>query len=163
MGNVAALDEIYGATSAELYGLALWRTGSTADAEDVVQSIFVRLAEGRGRLAEVRDPRAYLLAMAHSAAVDRRRGWWARAVPLQEEARFLEASPHDAERAEDARRASAALAELPAPQREAIFLHHFADLTFAAIGRVTGVPTFTAASRFRSGIKALRRRLRVSS
>jgi RNA polymerase sigma-70 factor (ECF subfamily) len=162
MGNMAALDGIYDATATELYRLALWRTGFRSDAEDVVQTVFVRLAEARERLTAVRDPRSYLLAMAHRAAVDRRRRASARALPLPEEPGLLQACPSDPGRAVDARRASAALRALPAPQREAIVLHHFSGLTFAAIGRVTGVPTFTAASRFRNGIRALRRHMGLS-
>jgi DNA-directed RNA polymerase specialized sigma24 family protein len=49
------------------------------------------------------------------------------------------------------------LLELPHPQREAIWLHLFAGCTFAEVARVAGVPTFTAASRFRLGVARLRR------
>src|SRR5437867_10067447 len=149
MGNLSALDRIYDATVSELYALALWRTGSRADAEDAVQTVFLRLAETRVRLSAVHEPRSYLLAMAHRAAVDRLRGPSTRTVPFHDDASLLQASPSDPGRAMDARRATSALLDLPAPQPEAIFLHHFSGLTFAAIGRVTGVPTFTAASRFR--------------
>jgi len=159
MGRTLALEGIYDAMAKELYGLTLWRTGSPADAEDVVQTVFVRLAEAGERLAAVREPRLYLLAMAHRACVDLRRGPAARTARLTEEASLLHAPPFDPGRSLDARRVSAALLELPAPQREAIFLHHFSDLTFAAIGRVAGIPTFTAASRFRNGILNLRRLL----
>ena len=162
MGNLSALEGIYDIAAGELYGLALWRTGSPADAEDVVQTVFVRLVEARERLAVVREPRSYLFAMAHRSAVDRRRGPASRAVPLEEDRDLLEAPPSDPGRVLDARRASAALLGLPAPQREAIFLHHFSNLTFAAIGRVTGVPMFTAASRYRNGIRALRRLMGLS-
>jgi len=162
MGNLTALDGIYDATATDLYRLALWRTGVRTDAEDVVQTVFVRLAESRERLSTVREPRSYLLAMAHRAAVDRRRGPSARTVPLPEEPDLLQAGPSDPGRELDARHASAALRSLPARQREAIVLHHFSGLTFSDIGRVTGVPTFTAASRFRNGIRALRRLMGVS-
>ena len=162
MGDLSALEGIYDMMAGDLYGLALWRTGSPADAEDVVQTVFVRLAEARERLTLVREPRSYLFAMAHRSAVDRRRGPASRAVPLAKEQEFLEAPPSDPGRALDARRASAALRDLPAPQREAIFLHHFSNLTFAAIGRVTRVPMFTAASRYRNGIRALRRLMGLS-
>jgi len=159
MGNVSALDGIYDVMSTELYRLALWRTGSPEDAGDVIQSVFVRLAEGRVRLANVREPRSYLLAMAHRAAVDCRRDPASRALPLADRTELLRADIADPDRAVDARRASAALRKLPPAQREAIFLHHFSGMTFAAIGRVTRVPTFTAASRVRNGIRALRRLL----
>ena len=64
---------------------------------------------------------------------------------------------HDPTVAVDADRASILLAGLPEKQREAVYLRHFCDLTFAEIGRVVGAPTFTAASRYRLGISRLRR------
>lgn len=63
----------------------------------------------------------------------------------------------------DAERVSALVAELPAKQRDVIYLHHFAECSFAAIGDITGVSTFTAASRYRLGIGKLRRRLEERS
>jgi RNA polymerase sigma-70 factor (ECF subfamily) len=70
---------------------------------------------------------------------------------------FLAAAESDRARAIDAARASSLLAQLPPAQRDVIFLRHFADCTFAVIGDITGVPTFTAASRYRLGIERLRR------
>lgn len=153
-GNAKALEEIYDAAARPVFGLALWRTGSAEDARDVVQELFMRLAEQGARLRRVRDPRAWLFTVAHRIAVDATRG---RQVtePL-EPCLFLEEAPGDAERTVDAGRASSLLARLPAAQREAVYLRHFAELTFAEIGRVTGVPTFTAASRCRLGIAKLR-------
>ena len=56
----------------------------------------------------------------------------------------------------DARRVSDLLARLAPKLREAVFLRHFAELTFAAAARVMGVPTFTAASRYRLALRRLR-------
>jgi RNA polymerase sigma-70 factor (ECF subfamily) len=154
-GSEAALGEIYDAAARPVFGLALWRTGSTDEACDVVQELFVRLAEQGTKLAKVRKPRAWLFAVAHRIAVDvaRRRG---RSEPL-ERCALLEAATGDAGRAVDAARAGTLLARLSAAQREAVYLRHYADCTFAEIGQVTGVPTFTAASRYRLGIAKLRR------
>ncbi len=69
-GDLDAIAAIYDACAADLFGLALWRTGSREDAADVVQEVFVRLASGPSGLGRVRNPRAYVLAMGHSAAVD---------------------------------------------------------------------------------------------
>ena len=153
-GNASALEEIYDAAAGRIFGLALWRTGSKEDARDVVQELFVRLAEQRARLRKVKNPRAWLLAVAHRIAVDvtRRRR---KSEPL-ENCRFVEPAPGDADRELDAGRASALLAGLPPAQREAVYLRHYADCTFAEIGQVTGVPTFTAASRYRLGIARLK-------
>jgi RNA polymerase sigma-70 factor (ECF subfamily) len=158
-GRPEALEGIYALCADDLYGLALWRTGSPADAADAVQNVFVRLAERRSKLKGVRNPRSYLFAMAHRAAVDLRR----KARPAREvgDCPFLEAPADDPERRLDARRGSQLLSELPEAQREAVYLHDFAGLTFAEVGRATGVPTFTAASRYRLGIRRLRRMMGV--
>jgi len=159
-GDLDALGALYDHCAEDLHGLALWRLGCAADAADVVQEVFVRLATRGGRLSRVRDPRAYLLTMAHRAAVDRFRRR-AREAPLDDLlVPALEASP---ELGTDARRASRRLAELPPAQREALYLRHFAGLSFAEIGRVTRVPTFTAASRCRLGLERLRHLLGVPS
>jgi len=162
-GGLAALGPLYRACSDELYGLALWRTGSPADAADVVQEVFVRLARFRERLPAVRDPLAYLRRMARGVAVDlHRRRLRTKELPL-EECDLLEAPDETPERQLEARRVSRFLLELPAVQREAIYLRHFAGCSFAEIGRATSVPTFTAASRYRLGMKRLRRKTGVQS
>jgi RNA polymerase sigma-70 factor (ECF subfamily) len=157
-GDLDAIEAIYDACAADLFGLALWRTGSREDAADVVQEVFVRLASAPSGLKRVRNPRAYVLAMGHSAAVDvlRRRK---RTVAADDA--VLEAVRPDPVIAADAARASRLVLGLPAAQREAVYLRHFAGLSFAEIGGVTGVPTFTAASRYRLGIGRLRKLMGV--
>lgn len=156
---MTALESLYDLAARRLFGLALWHTGSVEDASDVVQEAFVRLAENRRKLAEVRDPRAWLLTVTHRLAVDAVRRRRRRRTDPVEAHPFLEAPEEDPARSVDAGVASRALAALPAPQRDAIFLRHFEGCTFAEVGRITGVPTFTAASRYRLGIARLRRRM----
>jgi RNA polymerase sigma-70 factor (ECF subfamily) len=155
----AALGALYDLVAADLYGLALWRTGSRDDAADVVQEVFCKLAARPALLAGARAPRAYLLAMTRRAAVDllrRRRDHRA----LDDLVTEPPAATGDPAGAVDASRLSALLRALPAVQREALYLRHWAGLTFAEIGRATGVPTFTAVSRCRLGLARLRWRLR---
>ncbi len=162
-GRIAGLERLYDVASHRLFGLALWRTGSRDDACDVVQDTLVRVAEQRHRLRNVRDPRSWLLAVTHRLAVDVvRRRVRSRAEPLEDHP-YLAAAGEDADRLVDAERMSCLLAALPPAQREAIYLRHFADCTFAEIGTIVGVPTFTAASRYRLGIRALRRLVEESS
>ncbi len=157
-GDLEALSAVYDACADDLHGLALWRTGSREDAADAVQEVFVLLARRAAGLGRVRDPRAYLLAMAHSAAVDilRRRR---KAVEATDD--LVEPVTADPANAADASRLSRFLGALPAAQREAVWLRHFGEMTFAQIGEVTGVPAFTAASRYRLGIRRLRNLLGV--
>jgi len=156
-GNEKALDRLFEVSARKVYGLALWRTASVEDARDVVQEVFVRIAERRHDLLAVRDPRSWLMAVAHRLAVDLcRRRTVRRTVPLDEVVLFTVASG-DAERTIDQGIATRLLLQLPAAQRDVIYLHLFAGLTFAAVGDVVGVPTFTAASRYRLGVGKLRR------
>lgn len=157
--RVESLGELYDLAAPRLYGLALWRTANAEDARDVVQEVFVRLAEKRHRLAKVRDPLSWLLTVTHRVAVDlTRRRRLREALPIDEEV-ILASSGEDPDLAVDAERASALMMQLPAAQREVVYLRHFAEYTFAAIGDVVGVPTFTAASRYRLGLRRLRRLL----
>lgn len=156
-GSPQALARLYDAAASRIYGLALWRTGSPEEAADVLQDLFVRVASQRNRLRRVRDPKAWLFTVARRLAVDAVRRRRRHTADPVEECPFLEAPGGDATRILDAQRASALLARLPDAQREAIYLHHHAGCTFAAIGDIAGVPTFTAASRYRLGIAKLRR------
>lgn len=153
-GRIEALGGVWRLCGDQLYGLALWRTRSVEDAEDAVQEVFVRLARRGAKLSRVRDPKAYLLRMARNAAVDvssrRRHEQLDESTPPLVEVDAVESQV-------DARRASVLVGDLPAGQREAIFLREFAGLTFRQIAEVCGIPLFTAASRHRLAIRRLRR------
>lgn len=159
-GRTEALGMIWDLCARELYGLALWRTGSIADAEDAVQEVFVKLARSPKALSLATRPRAYLLTMAHRAAVDQHR--LRRERPLDPDVTLVGPSA-DPNRAADAERARHLVQGLPPKQRTVVFLKLFAELSFAEIGRVTGVPTFTASSRYRLAIRRLRRTMGVVS
>jgi RNA polymerase sigma-70 factor (ECF subfamily) len=160
-GGPEALQEIWDLCARDLYGLALWRTGSPVDAQDVVQDVFVHLARSPTRLGQALRPRAYLLAMAHRAATDllRRR----RRRPGSDAPCEWIVPPGDPARAADAERAARLLGRLSPKQRAAVYLRIFAGLSFAEVGRVTGVPTFTAASRYRLALRRLRLWMGVAS
>jgi len=154
--DAEALESLYDASARALYGLALWRTGSKDDAADVVQQVFLRLAERRGRLEDVEDPRAWLLSVTHRAAIDLCRRRSVRKAESLDTCGFLAAPAQNPERVIDAQRASRLVAELPPEQRVAIYLHHYVGHTFEEAGRILGIPQFTAASRCRQGLKKLR-------
>lgn len=158
-GRVAALDELYDLAATDVYRLALWRTGSREDAEDVVQDVFVKVAELGGRLARVRHPKRWLLTITHRRAIDLVRQQRRRRTEAIEDAPFFEAPSSDRDRGIEAETLSRLIARLSEKQREVMLLRHFADCTFREIGRITGVPTFTAASRHRLAVAKLRRLL----
>jgi RNA polymerase sigma-70 factor (ECF subfamily) len=156
-GRLAALDALYDAAAPRLYGLALWRTGSEEEAADVVQDVFVRIAEQGARLISVRNPHAWLLTVTRRIAVDLTRKRRRRTAEPLDDYPYLTAADDHSERMLDAAQVSALLSALPETSREIIYLRHFAGCTFAEIGEIVGVPKFTAASRYRNGIQKLRK------
>src|SRR2546426_706936 len=65
-GDVGALEELYDGYAGVVYRQALALLGSTADAEDVLQDVFLKLAGRRG--APIRDLKAYLCTAARHEA-----------------------------------------------------------------------------------------------
>ncbi|MCG6963440.1 MAG: RNA polymerase sigma factor [Acidobacteria bacterium] len=151
-----ALEGLYDAVAPHLFGLAVCRTRNREDAADVVAETFARVAQQGPRLRSVRDPRSWLLTVTRRLTVDVARERVRRAAEPLETAACIAASAAEPGRRLDARRAARLLALLPDHQREVIYLRHFTDCTFAAIGRIIGIPTFTAASRYRLGVRRLR-------
>lgn len=159
-GDPDALASLYDRLARELYGFALWRSGCRETAADAVQEVFCRLAAGRAPEADrVRSPRAWLLTSVRRATIDlqrrKRRETNFDASDFQTPDDTTDVG--DPDRSVDGARARRALTKLPPKLREALFLRHFAGLSFAEIGRVAGIPTFTAASRCRLGLARLRR------
>jgi RNA polymerase sigma factor (sigma-70 family) len=158
-GRTAALDELYDLAAKDVYRLALWRTGSVEDAEDVVHDVFVRLAERHRQLASVRHPRRWVLTIAHRRAVDLVRQRARRREDPIDDVPYLVAPAVDPDRAVEAGRLSRIIHRLPEKQRVAVLLRDYVGCSYAEAGRITGVPTFTAASRHRLAVARLRREL----
>jgi RNA polymerase sigma-70 factor, ECF subfamily len=130
-----------------------------AAAEDVVQDVFIQLwlsprsfDPGRGSL------RSYLVMLARSRAIDR---WRSRGVARAalERSGAPTASDDAAEivmRRDGARAAVAAVAELPAPQREALLMAYGGGLSAREVADATGIPVGTAKSRMRLGLTRAR-------
>ena len=141
------------------------RDASTA--EDVVQDVFTTL----WRHPDKFDPQrgslpGYVAMMAASRAVDRMRSRNAGSAAAERLA-VLDAqreqgveSPADAVmRRHEAGRVLAAVAELPAAQRDAVLLAYGRGLSTAEIAKAAGVPLGTAKSRLRQGLQRTRQAL----
>jgi RNA polymerase sigma-70 factor (ECF subfamily) len=70
------LRRFYDEHAQRLYAFLLNLTRDEADTRDLLQDVFVKLARDPGLLNGVRDERAFLIRLAHNAAIDliRRRG-----------------------------------------------------------------------------------------
>jgi len=157
------LRRLYDEHAQPLYAFLLNLTRNEADTRDLLQDIFVRIARDPDLLAGVRDERAFLIRLAHNAAIDliRRRGtrdktreqFAAETIPL-----FAPTNNPDEQTFRVA--LAGALAELPAEQRAVVHLKLWEGLTFDQIAGAFDIPPNTAASRYRYGLDKLRERLR---
>lgn len=154
-GDPEAFAALYDRLAARLLATVRSLGGSRAEAEDVVQDLFVDLARFRSGLAGVADIDAYVFTMLrHALSRRRRRGAVARrvlgAIAQERGAGSVPPAAH----ADD--ELAAAVARLPVPQREVLALKIDGGLTFSEIATVLGTSLNTAASRYRYAIDKLR-------
>jgi RNA polymerase sigma-70 factor, ECF subfamily len=164
-GDVSAFEELVRRHRTPLFSFLLRFTGDRGRAEDLCQETFLRVVRaGEGWKPEALF-RTWLYAMARNQAVDEaRRQAFRRTEPLDDPARAAEPSTAPGpDRAAEAAllrpKLEAALAALPAEQREVFLLREHAGLRFHEIAEVTGVPENTVKSRMRYALEALRARL----
>ena len=155
-GRAEALAELYDRHAASLFRHGLALTRRRQDAEDLVQSVFVKLAATGAELLGVRQPASYFHRMLHTTWMDARR----RVITGE---RVVEQVTADDEWARPAFEASIdiarALDQLPEEQREVVVLHLMEGFSFREVGRLTGVSLFTAAGRYRLAVGRLRKLL----
>ncbi len=163
MPRVTDMERLYTEHAQSLFAFLLNFTRDEADTYDLLQGIFVKLAREPRLLHGVRAERAFLIRLAHNAAIDliRRRGARERTkenFASEKISPFAPTNDPDEElfRAE----LSVALAELPAEQRAVVHLKLWEGLTFDEIAAALDLSPNTAASRYRYGLDKLRERLR---
>jgi RNA polymerase sigma-70 factor (ECF subfamily) len=134
---------------------------SASDAEDVVQTAFVRFWQKHPSAQQEQYPMLY--AAVRNAAIDLIRSNDRRALREERfhsentEPMFFECS---LEQREQADRVQLALERLPAEQRETLVLRIWGELTFAQIAEALGESINTIAARHRYALQALRRILK---
>lgn len=163
MASRCDLERLYDEHAQALFGFVLNLTRRAADARDVLQALFVRLAEEPDLLEGVRDERGYLLRMAHHRVVDlaRRRDTRKRNYRVfADEVATVFAPAADADEQVFRERLNEALGGLPPEQRTVVHLKLWEGRTFESIAELLDIPLNTAASRYRYGLDKLRERLR---
>jgi len=157
------IERLYDEHAQALFAFLLNFTRHEADTHDLLQELFIKLANRPELLEGVRDERAFLLRLAHNLAIDliRRRGTREKNYEQLAREPLAVFAPTDAPDEGAFREAlAAALGELPAEQRELVHLKLWEGLTFEQIADLLGIPLNTAASRYRYGLDKLRARLR---
>jgi RNA polymerase sigma-70 factor (ECF subfamily) len=162
-----AFEHVYDEHSTMVYRTALGVLGNRAQAQDVVQDVFLRLWRQPDRFDASRGTLAnYLRLMARSRALDvwRERQIAGRArdrlkvLALREEGRADDRPPAAVELRRDRLVVLRALARIPHEQRQAIVMAYWGGLTADEIADRCDVPVGTVKSRIRLGLIKMRLR-----
>lgn len=143
------------------HGLVVLR--DEAATRDVLQDIFLKLAEGKVDLRAIENERSYLLKMVHHAALDLIRRRQVRQDHVKQQSGGgvpLFEIQQDPDREAYRQRMEEALATLPDEQRVVIVLKLWQERTFEEISEICSIPLNTAASRYRYGLDKIRALLR---
>jgi RNA polymerase sigma-70 factor (ECF subfamily) len=156
----------YDEHSRAVYTAAYRILGNAAQAQDVVQDVFLRLwRRPRTFDAQRGELGPYVRMMARSRALDLwREGQAAGRASDRLKIAVAQAEPRDeverpsaqAERQEEGETVRAAVRRLPDAQREAVVMAYWGGLTADEIARRIEVPLGTAKSRIRLGLEKLR-------
>lgn len=134
--------ELYQRYADAVYRAALRVTGSGADAEDILQSVFLRVLTREDRLDAARSPEAYLRRAAINAGIDLIRRKSARPHhPVDDKMSATESSPVLKERL---RRA---IAELPPRDAELFVLRYIEGLSNGELASLFDMERVTVATR----------------
>ena len=168
-GDKAAFAELYDATSARMYGLAVRVVRDPAQAEEVTQESFLEIWRGSARFdAGKGSAISWMLTIVHRKAVDRVRS--AEASSRRDTTYHQATRPVDHDATADAAHASieahrvrTALGGLTRVQREAIELAYFGGYTHTEVATLLDLPVGTAKTRIRDGLIRLRDTMGVTT
>lgn len=148
---LAQLDQLYRDTAPALLGYFRRQPALAGAAEDLLQDTFVRAIRGFDRLRGSVTPRAYLFGIARHVSLDALRA----RQPVDELATepAAPAAPPEDTRLEPMH---AAIAALPAPQRETLLLKLRHELSYEEIAEVLAIPVGTVRSRLHHAVAQLR-------
>jgi RNA polymerase sigma-70 factor (ECF subfamily) len=165
--DARAFEHAYDQHAAAVYRTALRFVGDRAQAQDIVQDVFMHLWRQPTRYDAARGTLGnYLRLMARSHALDsvrearvaRRARERMKAIVLLDEGRSEDRPPVACELRGEQRVVLRAIALLPAPQRQAIVLAYWGGLTADQIATRLELPVGTVKSRLRLGLRHLRGR-----
>ncbi len=134
--------------------------GDRQEAEDVLQTTYLKVLDGRARFNGRSSLKTWLFAVIRRTAVGRRRQAWWRGVLLDrrqaEEIEVLESTPEEEMRqSQRGARVRQALVELPPRQRQVLELVFFHDLSIRQAAGVLAISLGTARVHYQRGKQAL--------
>ncbi|MEU7803050.1 SigE family RNA polymerase sigma factor [Micromonospora arborensis] len=151
MDRDEGFEEFYRATRHRIVTVLYALSGDLGEAQDAAQEAYVRAWQRWQRIGEYGDPEAWVRLVGHRLLLNRWRKIRNGITAYRRHGPATAVGPPS----ENTVALVTALRQLPMEQREAIVLHHLADLSVADIALHTGVPAGTVKARLARGRKAL--------
>ncbi len=155
-GNKEALNQIADRYYDEIYRFCLYLTGKETDSYDITQEVFLRFIKYVDSY-EYRNLKGYLLIIARNLCRDYFHH--SKDVSFMEETDYPGTEDTQLGNLENRMLLQQALGQLPVNQREIVILRIYEELKFHEIASILGCNLSTVKSRFRLGIKNLRKQL----
>ncbi|MEP6925443.1 MAG: sigma-70 family RNA polymerase sigma factor [Pyrinomonadaceae bacterium] len=160
-GSEQALASLYDRYRSILFGLMLRIIHNRAEAEDVLQEVFLQVWQRAGNFDETRGkPFTWLVTLTRSRAIDRIRALGSRERTLEQATREIVDVVFDAEQnailAQRGVVVRSALAELPEEQQRVLKLAYFDGFSQSEIAEKLNSPLGTVKTRMRTGMIRLR-------
>ncbi len=145
-------DDFYTASFSRITAQVYAMIGDRDEAQECVQEAFVRAWAHRRKLERADHPEAWVRTTAYRLAVSR---WRRTRLARRPADRAVGTATETAGPSETHVALVAALRQLPESQRQALVLHHIADLPVADVAREVGAPEGTVKARLSRGRTAL--------
>ena len=156
--QLTRLTELMQSERENLFRYACYRLGSAAEAEDVIQDLYLRLSKRGARLAEIEDLKGYVYRSLTNSCSSALRSRQQFVTPeTLDTLSSDDLAPKDFE--QEFRLIERLMALLPDEQSEVIRLRIYGGQQFDEIASICNIPLTTAKSRFRYGIDKLRKAL----
>lgn len=160
-GDEESLATLYDRYRTILFGLLIRILNNRAEAEDVLQEVFVQVWQRARDFDENRGKGfTWLVTLARSRAIDRLRSLGSRSRTVEEATRetkdTIVDAIEDAINNERGAAVQAALRELPEEQRAALLMAYFDGFSQSEIAERTNIPLGTVKTRMRTGMAKLR-------
>lgn len=156
------LGDLYDTHAPAVFAYLLNATRNYADASDILQEVFMKIAAQPKLLDGIERPRAWLIRSAHFLAMDGHRKRKRESAATTDATAEAELFVPEEEVEGDAFNAALAeaLASVPAEQRAVVHLKIWEEMTFHEIAEALGISANTAASRYRYALEKLETLLR---
>ncbi len=155
-GNKQALSELYGQVKSDIYGYALSILKNSHDAEDILQSCFIKIWDSAVQYQPGTKPMAWILTVTKNLCYMKLREQKKSDNLDIEELSFIPSDNNVSLTAENRAILEAAFTVITDDERQIIMLHAVSGLKFREISDLLNTPLATVLSKYHRAIKKIK-------